>query len=176
MKQDVFGESFNKEDKSINKQMSNNGYTYEDITKSQNDIRLEVEVNKNSTNLVVNNSKFLPYVTPYIGYTIGGGISAYKIEGLEDKIKLGFVGKLGENITKSYIFLVSDDGQLMYFMVLKNENNTYSINYTYDKDNEGKIADIYFKALNVPNVNSVDELYSAKSDGTIYDLGLIINK
>ncbi len=104
--------------------------------------------------------------------------SEYKITGTKDKIFKGFVGRVGDTIKDTYIFIENTDGEVMYFKLFNKDK------LNYNKNKEFKLSSP------IHNVSKINEFYTANScdtnnvcdtttlarisSGSFYDLGLFI--
>ena len=128
----------------------------------------------------------------------------YDVENLSGKVKAGYVGEVGQDVTGTTLFYLMDNGTVEYtkmFVIKTNPDGTtyYNMNYTYEKDSNGKITGQHFESQG--KVNGVEDAYelytvdavpddgsdgpkiggyvttiASKKDGSFYDLGNVIDK
>lgn len=121
----------------------------------------------------------------------------YQISGFSKNIKATFVGEIGQDAKGITLFYLMEDGTVEYtsMFVRKTDaqNNMYfAMNYTFDYSDDGRVTGEHFVTQGmINNVADVIKLYTvqttydlgggavttigAKSDGSFYDLGSIIN-
>ena len=164
----------------LSKCINNKSVTFKDLDGEVSTIGLEVVVNGNDTNLKINWEKFGPVSG---ASTWANRTEELKIQKLAKKVKSGFVGGEGQDSKGTILFYLMEDGTVEYTRLF-NQNN---VNYTYDKDADGKITGQHFESEGtVKNVKDVVKLYTvqvidgqsgymttiaAKKDGSFYDLG-----
>lgn len=122
-------------------------------------------------------------------------VKTYQITGFSKNINAVFVGDLGQSATGITLFYLMSDKTIEYTPMfnrkLDSQNNSYyEMNYSYDYSPDGKITNSYFSTKGTINgVNDVVKLYTAdasngagwkttiaaKTDGSFYDLGALIN-
>ena len=123
----------------------------------------------------------------------------YGIDTNNRKVKVGYVGQIGQDVTGTTLFYLMEDGTVEYTKLFKNEkdssgNSYYTINYSYAYVTGGAIGATYFKSQGaISGVNNVVKFYIAttcnssgtgcqlttlaqKKDGTFYDLGYEVKK
>ena len=181
----------------LTKSLNTNGITYYDAKELSNgntDLGLSVKVNGGYAKLNINWVEF----GPHSGASAWGDTTVeYEIRNLSGTVKEGYVGEVGQSAVGTTLYYLMDDGTVEYTKVFSNKtdnagNSYYSMNYTYDKDNDGRISGEHFEGQGKVNgVKDVVKLYvvnarggmsgyvttiGATRDGSFYDLGSAINK
>jgi hypothetical protein len=163
--------------------------TYSNASDTEGDYGLSMSINsdKKTITLSIDWSKFGP-LTSATAYA--NQITTEQIKGFTKEVKTTFIGDLGQDYTGITLFYIMSDNTVEYTKVFKKNDTTYDINYTYDYSSDGKITGQYFETQGtISNAKNVIKLYNvsasnsfgwntvigAKSDGSFYDLGTIIN-
>ena len=112
----------------------------------------------------------------------------YSIQGFNKNVKDAIVGTVGQDASSAILFYLMEDGTVEYTRVFDN-----GLNYTYEKDSEGRITGEHFETQGaVKNVKDVVKFYNvdvhiingsgwmttigATKDGSFYDLGEIVHR
>ena len=111
-----------------------------------------------------------------------------EIKGFTKNIKSTFIGRLGQDLTGTVLFFITEDNKIQFVRLFNRETDSHGNLYwtTYWAYGDDKI-----KILNVDNVDGTVKMYSAsthaemasgaittlaaKADGSFYDLGVILN-
>lgn len=132
---------------------------------------LSVKHDESLTRLVIDWQKFGPH----------SGASAwtnenveYDIKNISGTVKKAFVHGEGQDVTGTTLYYLMEDGTVEYTkMFTRNFDSKgtlyFNINYTYEKDSDGKITGEHFESQGkVPGVKDVVKIYGV---GAVYDDG-----
>ena len=132
---------------------------------------LSVKHDGSNTKLVIDWPKFGPH----------SGASAwsnepveYEIKNLSGTVKKAVVGGEGQDITSATLYYLMEDGTVEYTKIFTRNFDSkgtlyFNINYTYEKDSDGKITGEHFESQGkVPGVKDVVKIYGV---GAVYDDG-----
>ena len=184
----------------LNNSLNSTGITYSDskqLIEGDEVTGISVKRNENSVKLVIDWPKF----GPHSGATAWSNEAIeYEISDLSGNVKKAVVAGIGQDITGAKIFYLMEDGTVEYTDIFtrnydKKGTLYFNVNYTYEKDSNGRITGEHFASQGKVNgVKDVVELYSvsaiptgsmigaygttlaATKDGSFYDLGKAINK
>lgn len=169
--------------------------TYSNYTDIEGNYGLTTKINpdKKSITLSIDWSIFGPLTATKI---YSSNVEEYQITGFTKEISQAFVGQLGQDAMGITLFYLMEDKTVEYMpmFTLKTDsqnNSRYEMNYTYEKDADGKITGTYFTTNGtLTGTKDIIKLYTvnasngfgwittigATKDGSFYDLGAMISK
>lgn len=178
----------------LTKCLNNKGFSYSNATDVGGNYGLSMIVNddKRSITLAIDWNVFGPIST---ASTWAPEVVNYQIKGFSKDINSTFIGETGQDSKGLVLYYLMDDGTVEYtpLFILNTDsygNKYYTLNYSYEYSNDGKIIGQFFATKgSINNIKNVVKLYNidvsngaswrstigATKDGSFYDLGSLIN-
>ena len=169
------------------KSLNTSGYTYSDISDKDEDLGITIKINDDKRSVTVTtDGKANKTISNVTQSTSTDQPIDRVINGFSKNIKSAYVNGLGQDVTGTVLFFITEDDTVQFVKLFNQETdangNTYYVTYWAHGDNP--------TILNVDNVNGIVKLYGANAsapmssgfhttlaatkDGSFYDLSQII--
>ena len=171
----------------LSKSLNTKDNTYTDLTDKDVDLGITIKINDDKKSVTVSyNTKALNSISSVTHSTSGGSYSN-EIKGFSKNIKSTFINGVGQDITGTVLFFLTEDNTLQYVKLFNKETdsqgNSYYVTYWAHGDNNTTIQSIdadgivklYGANASAPMSSGYYTTLAAKADGSFYDLSKMIN-
>ncbi len=170
----------------LSKSLNTKDNTYTDLTDKDVDLGITIKINDDKKSVTVSyNTKALNSISSVTHSTSGDSYSN-EIKGFSKNIKSTFISGLGQDITGTVLFFLTEDNTVQYVKLFNKETdsqgNTYYVTYWAHGDNTtaqstdtSDVVKLYGANASAPMSSGYYTTLAAKADGSFYDLSKMIN-
>ena len=172
----------------LTKSLNTTGLKYSNLNDKGQTPGITIKINDDKRSVTVTYDTHAQSAISGVTHSTSAGEEySNEIKGFSKNIKSTFIGCLGQDITGTVLFFITEDNKLQFVKLFNRETDSHGNLYwtTYWAYGDDKI-----KSLNVDNIDGIVKLYSAsagaenssgfittlaaKADGSFYDLSKII--
>lgn len=169
----------------LSKSLNTKNYTYSSLTDKDQDLGITIKINNDKKGVTVSyNTKALNSISSVTHSTSGDNYSN-EIKGFNKNIKSTFISGIGQDITGTVLFFLTEDNTVQYVKLFNRETdsqgNTYYTTYWSHGDNTTPISTdtndvvkLYGANASAPMSSGFYTTLAAKADGSFYDLNEIV--
>ncbi len=169
----------------LSKSLNTKNYTYSSLTDKDQDLGITIKINNDKKSVTVSyNTKALNSISSVTHSTSGDNYSN-EIKGFNKNIKSTFISGIGQDVTGTVFFFLTEDNTVQYVKLFNRETdsqgNTYYTTYWSHGDNTTPISTdtndvvkLYGANVSAPMSSGFYTTLAAKADGSFYDLNEIV--
>lgn len=169
----------------LSKSLNTKNYTYSSLTDKDQDLGITIKINNDKKSVTVSyNTKALNSISSVTHSTSGDNYSN-EIKGFNKNIKSTFISGIGQDVTGTVLFFLTEDNTVQYVKLFNRETdsqgNTYYTTYWAHGDNTTPISTntndvvkLYGANASAPMSSGFYTTLAAKADGSFYDLNEIV--
>ena len=173
----------------LTKSLNTTGYNYSNLTDKDQDLGITININDDKRSVKVSyDTKALSSISSVTQSTFAKDQGySNEIKGFNNNIKSTFISGMGQDITGTVLFFITEDKSLQFVKLFNQETdskgNTYHTTYWAYGDDKVKIQNVddvdgivklYGANASAPQSTGYYTTLAAKADGSFYDLSQII--
>ena len=174
----------------LSKSLNTKEYNYTELTSKNQNLGITIKINDDKKSVTITYNSKAQETLSSVTHSTYAKDQEYsnEIKGFNKKIKDTYIGGIGQDITGTILFFITEDNTIQYVKLFDKKTDTKGNTYwtTYwgngedniniqNVDDVDGIVKLYGANANAPESTGYYTTLAAKTDGSFYDLSKIID-